>query len=449
MKNRCHAGEKMESKNFPIGLLQVFTFMEFVCAAILCSAQQANPLRVIPPVIGYEYILDIRLNKTKVGVVVDSLLPASPTKHLQLANAAFPTKRSLRAGDQITHVNGRVVKSGEDLRDSLNASDGHVQLTIIESGTMQTRNWNVTPVAITVSANRNGEVFKPKSTKPILFAVLIADTQDATIGNGARISMQHISDQLNTLIKKDQLELTILKDDDCNPQKIIRTLGVIPSTEADSIFVYYLGHGAFDPRYAHNDPSRGNYLDFKKKDLLRQTIWNYLNAAPAKLRVVVTDACNVEGEADPSKYSLGYRTKMLSIIGPTGLEWLLLGHRGQLDLSAADVEQFAWYSNQRGGFFSNQWVKTASDLSLNNWGPFLTKLSTESNNYYVVERARILANPGNVPLATLNRLREQTSLKSRLFQNQITRDQTPPVDPQLKRNIADVYPTAALIHENQ
>ncbi|WP_164921725.1 hypothetical protein [Rhodopirellula baltica] len=415
---------------------------------IVCKAQNADPFEISPPTVGYEYRLDIHIDESIEGVFVRSLLPNSPTQRLRLANANPPVIRALRPGDQITHLNGRIIRNGQGLRDASDASHGNVRLTIKESDTLRTRDWDVDPVVITLTANRTAATSQASGVKPVLFAILIADTQDETIGNGAKVSLDQISEQLKQLISKDQLELTILDEDDCNPEKIIRELGVIPSTDADSVFVYYLGHGAFDPLQSQNDPSRGHFMDFKRKDLLRRTVWKYLNAAPAKFRAVVTDACNVQGEADPFEYRMELRARTMQIVGATGLEWLLLGHRGQIDLSAADFGQFAWYSNERGGFFSNQWVQVASDVSLTDWSPFLSQVGQASNKYYVAERERILANPGSIPTDTLARLRSQTSMRTRLFRNQVRRDALPPVNPQLRRMITTTHTTAVPFHEN-
>jgi hypothetical protein len=341
----------------------------------------------------------------------------------------------MEVGDVITHVNSAVVKSIAEIHKKLDDSEGLVQLSVVNVRNGDSQDWQVHPFKVTVSADRSSAVIAPHN-RPMLFAYLIADTNDPRIGKGVGISLAQMKQQLSSRITSNQLHLTVISGDDCTASNVIKELALIPSSNLDSIFVYYMGHGAFDPRYGNEDTSNGHFIDLKKKDVLRRTIWQYLHAAPAKLRVVVSDACNVEGEADPFKYRLEQRTRMMTVKGATGLEWLLLGHRGELDLSAAAPNQFAWYSNVSGGFFSQQWIRLGK-TNESKWQPFLNSLSTAANAYYQGERTKILATPGDISSTTLNQLRDQVSMDPTTFRISLQRDINSPVDPELTRTMSD------------
>ncbi|MEM7314248.1 MAG: hypothetical protein AAF497_13955 [Planctomycetota bacterium] len=393
----------------------------------------ADPLDLAPPVIGIEYRLCISVDAADHGLTVTGIDANSPVRQMRGSSG----RASMEIGDRITRVNDIAVASVPEIHKQLDGSDGRVSLTVVDVQDGTPKTWTVYPFKVTVSANR-ADVIVPAHKRPILHAILIADTNDPTIGNGARVSMTQIEQQLESRVNKKQLNLTLISGDECKAANIVKKLGLIPSTKRDCIFVYYMGHGAFDPRYAAGDPSGGHFADFKSKDLMRRTIWSYLRAAPAKLRIVVSDACNVKSEADPFKYRLEARSRTRPIKGATGIEWLLLGHQGELDLSAASANQFAWYSNNTGGFFSEEWIKLAGS-SGSNWDPFLTSLHTATNTHYKNKRSMILAAPAGINQSTLEKLNSQESMLTTTFVKNLKRDINSPVDPNLTREIADTY----------
>ncbi len=399
----------------------------------LATGQQADPLDMTPPTVAHEYRLGISIVPHPQGLLVKSVSADSPAKRMRSMGVGDGFG-IMESGDVIAAVNGVTVKSASGIHRALDESEGHARLSLIDTNTGLLKEWDVDPFRVVVQANRQPCAIS-SDAKPILFAFLIADTNDSTIGEVRKVSLDRITQLLERRVRAQQLELKVLEGDDCRAASIVRELALVPSSEIDSILVYYLGHGSFDPRYGQLDPSGGHFMDFRKKDLLRRSVWEYLNAAPARFRVVVTDACNVEGEADPFKYRMALEVRMVEITGATNLEWLLLGYEGELDLSAAGRGQFAWYSNQTGGFFSKNWTELARDNGLSDWDSFLDRLHQDTNAYYQQQRGLILQQPAGVPSETLDRLRNQTSMLTTTFRRRLNRDFQSPVDPDLVRTI--------------
>ncbi|MGB7346460.1 MAG: hypothetical protein WBD20_19730 [Pirellulaceae bacterium] len=393
---------------------------------------ESNPLDLVPPVVAHEYRLDISGVADPRGVRVTAILQNSPTQRMR--STADPNRFSrMEVNDVISNVNGQFVKTMDELNAVLDAGSETAQLSLIDVNTNNTHQFSVRPVLIVSRSNRS----QPQAStgaRPKLYAVLIADTNDPKIGDGIKRSVSDVRQQLEKRILGQQLELIVLDGNHCTPAEIIYELGVIPSRSSDTILVYYFGHGAYDPRYEHGDPARGHFLELGNKDLLRQTIWRYLADAPAKLRVLVTDACNEKGSADPlQKYMFSQETREVAIKGATNLEWLLLGHSGELDLSAASRGQYAWYSNKGGGYFSSQWLALGDDHELSYWSPFLTELGSRTNQYYLQERGRLLAKPNELDPTTLSQLQAQQTMMPVTFRRNLVRDAQSPVDVNLNR----------------
>jgi hypothetical protein len=115
-----------------------------------------------------------------------------------------------------------------------------------------------------------------------------------------------------------------------------------------------------------------------------------------------------------------------------------------LDLSAASRGQFAWYSNQFGGYFSNNWADLGRDDGLTDWDPFLDRLRQNTNAYYQKQRGLILQQTAGVLPTTLDRLRSQTSMLTTTFRRRLNRDIRSPVDPNLVRMIKTDYITRTI-----
>lgn len=399
--------------------------------------ENANPLEISPPVVRYEYRLGINIEPHAQGLLVTAVDANSPANHLRTIPDNGSESR-LERNDIITKVNGVAVKSAEEIHTALDNSDGAVRLAAIDVQSGQEKLWNVAPFKVVFTKNGFNQP-PPHPRYPFLFAVIIANTNDPTIGEGAKHSLELLKSRLNSRINEPQLKMTVIEGDECNAANVVEKLALLPSTRLDSVFVYYLGHGAFDPRYAISDPSGGHFMDFPSKDVMRRTIWEYLHDAPAKLRIVVTDACNVEGEADPFKYRMETRSRIVRFKGATGLEWLLLGHHGELDLSAAARNEYAWYSNNSGGFFSQNWDKAADTAGKGNWNTMLTEVHTTTKAYYEQKRQTILQHPGNTPPSTIERMRNQPTMRTTTFRLALTRDNFSPVDPNLVRELETKY----------
>lgn len=79
-----------------------------------------------------------------------------------------------------------------------------------------------------------------------LYAILVADTDAAGIGEDAKESVRWIQDGLKGNVPQDNLKLIKLVGKDATKQKIYDTIDLIPKDQGHCIFFYYVGHGYYE-----------------------------------------------------------------------------------------------------------------------------------------------------------------------------------------------------------
>jgi hypothetical protein len=150
-----------------------------------------------------------------------------------------------------------------------------------------------------------------------------------------QVNLTSLGKLIRNEVASEHLDLQIISGADCNARTIISKVRLLGRRvkAGDSIFCHYSGHGAFDPRFAANDPAGGHFFQIPNGDLMRKTLFDNLLAQPGRLKALVTDTCNVQAVARPAG-RLSYEQSTVVASGPTPLEQLLLYHRGYLDVSA-------------------------------------------------------------------------------------------------------------------
>ncbi len=381
------------------------------------------------PLLQYEmkHLLGIGVTPVEGGLKVIEIQDRSPVLQLQVPDA--PNELSqLEVNDVLVEVAGVPVRSLEELKTALAACQDQCELKILDHRTQ----------GIVVA------VVKPKLVEhPVMLAaagpakgkqvhVIVAGlTDDPLLGSSIIRTQTEIESMFKGEIPADELHLTLLTGDDCNAQKICETIQSQPVGFKDALVLYYMGHGAFDPRFAEGDFYGGHFLDIPSGDLMRRTVWDHLNAMPARFRVLVSDACNVEGAADPSaKIVAESRLVTKIVVGPTKLEWLFLGHSGSWDAMAARKGERAWYSPDVGGWFSKCFVEEVRLTQ--EWASLSNQLPTRVNEYYGKRKAEFLANPATTEAIALNQLQKQGSMVPILV-NHARKDSQPPVPLDVKR----------------
>lgn len=314
------------------------------------------------------------------GLLVASINDSSPTRNMHRVDS--PNIRGiLENGDIVTHVNGSQIRSLNDYYSIMDRTTGEeVVLSIVDKNTNKAFQWSVKPTKV---VGKLAQIEAP-TTNRVAHVRLIGLTDDESIGESISVSLNDLRIALESAVPRERLDLKLLEGSDCSFYTVMQELDSLRSSSnpADSIFVYYMGHGAYDPRYGSGDPSGGHFFQMPQIDLLRRQLYEKLLTVPGRFHGLVSDTCNVRGEATIHMIPYDRYTEMrtMTLTGPSNIEQLLLYHSGELDVSSTSKDQFGWASRTKGMFFSIHFVPTISKNS--DWQSVISESGDLTNSFF-------------------------------------------------------------------
>ena len=206
-----------------------------------------------------------------------------------------------------------------------------------------------------------------------VYALLIILGNDRNIRDSVNVNDSNMQTLLRLLSDNCEVQMTVMKsasettgvvtqktlaNASVTSQHFPRQLGIIKASQvtawiqnlrsnsADTILIYYSGHGMIDEDGVHIlnfDPNVTN------DSITRNGLRKRLQQKPARLKMLITDTCSNQGQGS------GLIAKSYGKVVPRKrryTETLFLKHSGLLDLTAASPGQYAWGNNQIGGYFT-------------------------------------------------------------------------------------------------
>jgi len=286
----------------------------------------------------------------------------------------------LQPGDLITHVDGYRVAiidgNTYSLASEIRHSPSGCTLTIQRGGVEQN-------VLISFGA-------RPVATTRV-HVLMIGLSDDDKIGRGILSNLDMV-DGLLTEIPPDRLG-TVRRIDgaDCRATTIMEAVRSLNVAADEAVFLYYAGHGAYDPRANPAvDPTGGHFFQIPDGDLSRKAVWDALVAKRARLTVLVTDTCNV-----PSVPIFVAGAPGRPQLPEPPIVTLLLRHRGEVDISGSTRNQFGWFKPD-GGIFTVAFVNSIH-MGSGNWGDLLRASGQNTRQLYTQLKQAALAAPALPP----------------------------------------------------
>lgn len=189
-----------------------------------------------------------------------------------------------------------------------------------------------------------------------LHAVLVADTNDASIGVSVQKDLDRLTDLVKDIAAKTGLKLNLIqiKGNDVNKDNILHAVNSLRFENTDTethdvVFFHWSGHGS---NYGHSElPSmflgsnRGG--DFEVSDIMRK-----LQNMPyrPRLSIVMADACNKEIQSSNS--NIEYRSPSAA----NNYTLLFQHYKGWITASSSEVGEFSYGNDQKGGAFTDQFI---------------------------------------------------------------------------------------------
>jgi hypothetical protein len=186
--------------------------------------------------------------------------------------------------------------------------------------------------------------------------IYTALTDDNEIGQLIRINVPKFEELIRFQIREERLgSFTMLLGADCTAENLLATVDSLNLRSIDVVFVYYEGHGAYDPNAPESDPDKGHYLALPDRQLPRGELIARMQRKNPRLAVLLTDCCNVEGVVEIPQRAV-YETKIVTVTGFTAMEDLLLSYRGLVDGTASSEGEYSWFSNDVGGWYTSEFI---------------------------------------------------------------------------------------------
>ncbi len=337
----------------------------------------------------------------------------------------------IEPSDQLLSVNGNRLDSLETLDSLLRNSQGRVYVNVWDHNSRTTDDYWVDPVTIDMpvaadSAAYGDVAYAYSPTRLHVLLVNLVTNPNDPLKQMVDLTLGNVTTTLQSEIEPGMLTIyDRISEDRCSAQQIVSAIDNLTTGRRDSILVFIGGHGGYDPNYATDDPAGGHFLDMDNGDLLRRTVWEHLLAKRSKLRVLITDTCNVQ-----QKMNRGQRYFLRGAGRPTGdasaSEWLFLGHKGNLDFAAARRDQYSWYSSDVGGWFTSQLVQQLNETPHRSWTPFLIDVQQRTKEYFATQK-QSMAGSSSLPANTAMRLQSQTDQLPTVFRAELEREAEPPI----------------------
>lgn len=318
--------------------------------------------------------LGIESNLMPEGEVIVSIAAGSP------AAAA-----GLQIGDRIAAVDGYPIGVVEGNTYSLASEIRHAsrrcRLEVVRNGGI-------------------GHLFVDFGPKPILtqrvHALVIGLTDDPKIGRDMRLNLDGMQNVLRAIPPQHRGAMLRIDGQDCQPANILRSIQMLNVQPNDALFVYYGGHGAFDPnRIEPNDPSGAHFFSIPGQDLMRRDLMRTMLSKQARLTLLISDTCNVSAPANlPGRAAAVQMAPQQQPQEPPVVS-LLLRHRGILDVSGSSRGQYGWGS-EHGGIFTVSLVR-AMTLGGTNWSAVLDQSKRETHIHFAEIQRIASTNPQAMP----------------------------------------------------
>lgn len=173
------------------------------------------------------------------------------------------------------------------------------------------------------------------------------------IAQSVRVDMGTMTQLFNVLEKRNimKVEKTVLQGTKATLANIRTAIKNLQVGSDDVLMFYFSGHGGMQ---------NGKTFLFSsdEKELQRSEIEAAFNAKPARLKMIVTDACSNDVDGLSATRSLSKSGQQIDAGEFDAIyKELFLNYQGILNISASTEGEYAWSNDNFGGFFTYHFVK--------------------------------------------------------------------------------------------
>jgi hypothetical protein len=187
-----------------------------------------------------------------------------------------------------------------------------------------------------------------------LHAVLVMVDARANdpISQSIRVDLTNMTQWLDVLEKRNivKVQKTLIRGDKATLANIKKTLTSLQSSPNDMLLFYFSGHGGME-----NGETFINTHD--DKFFFRKDLTALLQQKQGRLRIAITDACSNDIDGFVASRSLSRTSKSANGEFDEAYRKLFYQYEGLLDIAASSKGEYAFSTDDLGGFFTHYFVK--------------------------------------------------------------------------------------------
>ncbi len=221
-----------------------------------------------------------------------------------------------------------------------------------------------------------------------LIAIIASDTLDEDIGQSVKQDFNHMRKQAQEVAKYTGLTLKeiLMEGRSTNPQQFLKQLNSVKANSDDVILFFFGGHGY---RTKSKGSSPWPNLVFSQQDKGLEydyVIYNLMEKHPRFL-ITIADVCNSfvgEKSAPPVVATRSLRAVPSEDKIRANYQHLFLEEQGMINITSAQVGEYASGSDNQGGAFTYAFIKNLKDETRNagkaSWKKLLERAKTDVTN---------------------------------------------------------------------
>lgn len=216
------------------------------------------------------------------------------------------------------------------------------------------------------------------NTEPCkLWVLLVADTEDDSIGDEDRYDNQSLQKELKGIAQCLGLELSVKNITGraaYDKRNLAKAIKAMHPAKNDIVFFSFNGHGFRWDNQKDKYPNIcmiGPDDDVEGHYVLTTDIYNALVALKARLTICFTDCCNSKiGEYAPRQQDNTLYSRSNARVSKKRMRELLLNTEGSILATAANPGEYAWSFGGSGSAFTQAFIsQLRKELSTNNTEP--------------------------------------------------------------------------------
>lgn len=213
-----------------------------------------------------------------------------------------------------------------------------------------------------------------------LYAVLVADTLDPTIGTATATALELMQSQVNMIaIATDStVNISLFQGIHTTPKKVLDEITNLPITEDDIVILYFAMHGSRTPSKLNPWPDL--YFGVSREGVDFNEISERVKQKNPAFLLAIADCCNSYIPDGALKMVTFKQMVRMAQNWQEGYRRLFLENRGSLVLTAASPGEYSYAQPGVGGVLSISLVKTLNSIvsgQEHNWESLLAVVDKE------------------------------------------------------------------------